>query len=107
MDKAAVLEILSHFRKVLRGRGIRVAKIVLYGSYAEGTYREGSDIDVVVVSEDFVGKGYWERIDILSEAIYELFEPIEAVAMTPDEWEEGKLPVAEYAKGGEVISGTD
>ncbi len=61
--------------------------MILFGSYATGKYKEGSDIDVVVISDNFEGKNYWERIDILSDAIYEVFEPIEAVAMTPEEWE--------------------
>ena len=48
-----------------------------------GTQQEGSDIDVVIVSSDFTGKDYWTRINILSEAIYKVFAPIQAVAMTP------------------------
>lgn len=103
MDKGAVLEVVSRFRKTIESKGIRINRLVLFGSYATGTYREGSDIDIVVVSEDFVGKDYWERIEILSDAIYEVFEPIEAVAMTPEEWEKGESLVAEYAKAGEVL----
>ncbi|MBI2447035.1 MAG: nucleotidyltransferase domain-containing protein, partial [Candidatus Omnitrophica bacterium] len=87
----------------LESRGIRIRKLILFGSYATGTYREGSDIDIVVVSEDFAGKGYWERIDILSDAIYEVFEPIEAIAMTPNEWEKGESNIIENSKSGEVI----
>ena len=60
---------------------------------------------MVVISKDFNDKGYWERIDILSSAIYELFQPIEAVAMTPEEWESGKSLIVDYAKGGEVVYG--
>lgn len=103
MDKSSVLEALSRFRKSLESRGIRIRKLILFGSYATGTYREGSDIDILVVSEDFAGKGYWERIDILSDAIYEVFEPIEAIAMTPNEWEKGESDIIEYSKSGEVI----
>jgi len=58
---------------------------------------------VVVISEDFAGKDYWERIDILSDSIYEVFEPIEAIAMTPAEWEKGESPITEYSKAGEVV----
>lgn len=103
MDKNAVLEVLFRFRKALESRGVMISKLILYGSYATGAHKEGSDIDVVVISEDFTGKDYWARIDILSEAIYEVFEPIEAVAITPEEWEKGESEIIEYSKAGEVV----
>ena len=100
MDKKAALEILSRFRKAIESQNVKVDKLILFGSYATGTNREGSDIDVVVISKDFAGKDYWDRTDILSEAIYEVFEPIEAIALTPDEWAKGESPIVEYAKTG-------
>ena len=105
MDKKTVLEIISSFRKAIESKGIKINKLILFGSYATGRYREDSDIDVVVISQDFNDKGYWERIDILSSAIYQVFQPIEAVAMTPEEWERGKSLLVDYAKGGEVVYG--
>lgn len=105
MDKKAALEILTRFRDALESEHVKVDKIVLYGSYTIGANREGSDIDVVVISKDFAGKDYWERTEILSRAIYEVFEPIEAVALTPDEWDKGESMIVEYAKAGEVVYG--
>jgi len=105
MDKSTVLEIISRFREAIEFKGIRVNKLVLFGSYARGTYREESDIDIAVISEDFAGKDYWERIEILSDAIYDLFEPIEALAVTPDEWEKKESLIIDYAKDGEVVYG--
>ena len=103
MDKSAVVAIVARLRRGIEARGIRPQKVILYGSFADGTHREGSDIDVVVISDDFAGKGYWERIDILADAIYEIFAPIEAVAMTPEEWERGDSLIAAFARKGEVL----
>jgi len=103
MGKAAVLKIIGHFKDALEKKGIKIERIVLYGSYAAGTQREGSDIDLVVISDDFSGLGYWQRIDLLSAAIYEVFKPIEAVAMTRAEWEKGDSFIVDFARNGEVV----
>lgn len=105
MDKRAALEIVSRFRNGIEAQNVKVEKLILFGSYATGANREGSDIDVVVISKDFAGKDYWERTDILSQAIYEVFEPIEAVALTPDEWDKKESVVVDYAATGEVVYG--
>lgn len=103
MDKDAVLKTVARFREALEAQGIKAQSSVLFGSHAEGAAREDSDIDLVVISGDFEGKGYWQRIAVLSEAIYQVFEPIEAVAMTPAEWESGDSLIAAYARNGEVL----
>ncbi len=43
---------------------------------------------------------YWERIDILSEAIYKVFAPIDASAFTPEEWKAEKSLIVDFAKDG-------
>jgi predicted nucleotidyltransferase len=103
MDKAAVIKIVDQFYQKIKARGIRPLKLILYGSYANDTHREGSDIDIVLISDDFIGKDYWERIDILTDVIYEIFAPIEAVAMTQEEWDRGDLFVTDFASNGEVL----
>ena len=103
MDKAAVLKILSRFQRLLEARGVCVERLVLYGSYASGTWREGSDIDVVVISEDFDEMSYWQRLELLADVVYELYEPVEAVALTPEQWNSGSSPIVQYAAQGEVL----
>lgn len=100
MDKAAVLTIIEHFRKALESKGVHVLKIVLLGSYSSSTFHEGSDIDLVVISEDFAPMGLWNRIQVLAAAISDAFYPIEVFAKTPDEWEKGDSLIVHFAKIG-------
>ena len=88
---------------MLESQGINIEKLVLYGSYAHDTYSESSDIDVVIVSDNFRGKSYWDRIDIRSNAIFTVFEPIEVVEMTPEEWEEKESPIVSFVQMGEFL----
>ncbi len=103
MDKREALALADRFREVLERRGIRVERLILYGSFARGTAGKASDIDLIVLSDDFKEKGYWERLDILTDAIYEMFAPIEALAFTPEEWERGDSLIMDYARDGEVV----
>lgn len=103
MDKERVMKTIVAFRESLERRGIRGCRIVLFGSRARGEEREGSDIDLIVISDDFRGKDYWERTEILATAIYEVFEPIEAIAMTFEEWEKGSSPLISFARTGQML----
>ena len=103
MDKRSAIETVARFREAIESRGIKPFKIVLYGSFAAGASREGSDIDVVVVSDDFIGRSYWERIEILTGAIYEIFAPLEVTALTRAEWDKGDSFIADFARNGEVL----
>lgn len=103
MDKKAIIETINLFYQGIKARGIQPKKIILYGSCATGTNWDGSDIDLVVISNDFRGMDYWERIDIISDVIYEIFAPIEAVALTEKEWANGESFVTDFAKNGEVF----
>ena len=103
MDNKSVFTIINNFKDILTAKGVNIDKVILYGSYATMTNREDSDIDIIVISDSFKNKDYWQRIDILSDVISEIFEPIEAVAMTNEEWENKTFMTAEYAKNGIAV----
>ena len=103
MGKKAALAAVRKFCNRIEARGIRLKKVILYGSYATNTHTIASDIDLVVISDDFADKGHWERIDILSEVIYEIFAPLEVVAFTSKEWARGNSFFRKYAKNGKVL----
>ena len=88
-----ILTILSEFRKAVEKAGIRVSKIVLYGSQAERDIRKDSDIDVAVVSPDF-GRDRFEEGVRLFELAYNVDPRIEPVPISLDLYETGNwLPL--------------
>ena len=103
MGQDTVLATVKRFKTALESINIRVDQLILFGSHAEGTAREDSDIDLVVISSSFSDKSYWERINILTDAIYQVFAPIEASAFTPDEWKSEKSLISDYAKNGVLV----
>jgi predicted nucleotidyltransferase len=103
MGQDTVLATVKRFKNALESINIRVDQLILFGSHAKGTAREDSDIDLVVISSSFSDKSYWERIDILTDAIYQVFAPIEASAFTPDEWKSEKSLISDYAKNGVLV----
>ena len=103
MDREHVLRVIEDFKNALEERKVKVQKIILFGSCSRGEFKEGSDIDLIVISKYFNKISYWERLDIVSEVIGDLFEPIEPVLMTQEEWDEGDSLFVEYAKNGEVF----
>ncbi|OGQ51702.1 MAG: hypothetical protein A3J24_11025 [Deltaproteobacteria bacterium RIFCSPLOWO2_02_FULL_53_8] len=107
MVKGPVKKIISFFGNDLKERGVKISKIILFGSYSTGKASEGSDIDVAVISEDFVGKDIFARVKMIKDAevatIRKFMVPLDVVAMTPDEYENGASLVAAYAKRGVVV----
>jgi predicted nucleotidyltransferase len=55
-----VRDIILRFVKALTKNGIRVEKALLYGSYASGNFRSGSDLDLAIISPNF-GKDRFEE----------------------------------------------
>ncbi len=65
--------------------GVRVQQVLLYGSHATNTAHEDSDIDVIIVSEDFSNKNLLERLQVLGWARRNVPEPVQAYGFTPAE----------------------
>ena len=83
-------EIIEKFGIEIESLGVKAQRILLYGSYAKGTPREDSDIDLIVVSADFKNMNLRERLELLGIAAGRVFEPIEALGYTVEEIETEK-----------------
>ncbi len=49
----------------LREHGVRVRIVILFGSYARGDFTMDSDLDLVVVSDDWSNMNYVDRLSVL------------------------------------------
>ena len=63
----------------LKKKDIKVDRLILYGSYANGNPKPYSDIDIAVISSTFDKKNLLQRQELLGEVIFSLQEPIEAI----------------------------
>lgn len=77
--------IIERYRLQLTELGIRPARILLYGSQAAGTAREGSDVDLIVISNDWEKYNHRQRLELLGIAAARILEPVQAQGFTPDE----------------------
>ncbi|HOA81673.1 MAG TPA: nucleotidyltransferase domain-containing protein [Defluviitaleaceae bacterium] len=62
---------------------IRVSKVILYGSWANGQPSKHSDIDLAVFSPDF-GKNKIRELQLLSKLSWAVDESIEAIPYSVD-----------------------
>jgi predicted nucleotidyltransferase len=67
---------------LLEEMGIHVEQALLFGSHARGEAKDGSDIDVLIISADFETLNMRERLERLGTAAARLWQPIEALACT-------------------------
>ncbi|MCS7145911.1 MAG: nucleotidyltransferase domain-containing protein [Nitrososphaerota archaeon] len=83
-----VLEAVEALVRALSSR-VRVERVLIFGSYARGNWLKTSDLDLIIVSKDFEGMRFGERLDLIGRVCWELgLRPsIEALAYTPEELE--------------------
>jgi len=84
-----ITEAIARFRSGLNELGVRAVDIVVFGSCAQGTATEHSDIDVAVISDDFEGMNLFKRLELIGLALgrARIIEPIEALGYTRREFD--------------------
>ena len=109
MAEKTVVEAIKFLEKCLKEKGLNISKIILFGSQAKGESTEESDIDILIVSNDFHDKDIFERAMLTKDAeimtIKKFMIPLDIITMTPEELERETSLIAEYVKDGEIIYG--
>lgn len=104
--RQTIKNIISEYICNLEALGITVHKVIIFGSQAKGTFSEDSDIDIVVISNEFEKMGLWEKAKYLGRAARGIPYPIEAIGFSPskfDKSEHGTL-IDEVKRNGKVLT---
>jgi uncharacterized protein len=108
VDKNTVTDAIRFLEQRLINSGLSISKIILFGSQAKEQANEDSDIDIVIISEDFEDKDIFERCEMTKDAeimtIREFMIPIDIITMTPDEFDSESSIIAGFARNGKVVS---
>lgn len=101
MDKKEAIRLAKEYANIVI-KNMIVNKIILYGSYARGNYRENSDIDIaVVVPRSSISKDILEDMAKLFKLSHSISTDIEPVLLIDEEDSSGFLDsISEY---GEVV----
>ena len=98
MDIQTIKKPLDQFYKNLVSK-IQVDSLIIFGSRSEGTERADSDIDIIVVSNDFKSIRSDKRLKILDSASTNITPEIQAWGFTKDEFESaGDFSTVGYAR---------
>lgn len=85
-------KVLAEVKRLLEEleKHVRVERAYLFGSYVKGTWIKTSDVDLIVVSRDFEGLRFTDRLDLVYRVEWRLGLKhfIEVIPLTPREFEE-------------------
>ncbi len=87
---------------------IKVAKIILYGSYAKGNPRDHSDIDVAIISPSFKDKRLLTIQEQLSKALSKYLAVIEPVGYSSEDFQIAapETLLGEIKRSGKILYST-
>jgi len=84
MDKRTAIKNIKIFVEKLE-RDFKIEKIIFFGSRARGKHKEESDIDLIIVSPDFKGMNFFERVSKMYE-YWDLEMPVDFICYTNEEF---------------------
>lgn len=65
MDNKELINIATTLKDLLEKSGISVENIAIFGSVMNGTEKDDSDLDMIVISKAFENKNIYQRADML------------------------------------------
>ncbi|HAR49727.1 hypothetical protein ER57_17775 [Smithella sp. SCADC] len=95
---------INKYINLLKQEGIDVSKAILFGSYAKGTAKPESDIDIAIISYQF-GKNNLKEMMLLRRIALKIDSHIEPLPFSPEDINDRYSTLAqEILKYGIAIS---
>ncbi|OGS17603.1 MAG: hypothetical protein A2219_01180 [Elusimicrobia bacterium RIFOXYA2_FULL_50_26] len=102
IDKNEICLILR-YKQLLKEKGIKISKLIIFGSYAKGTAMSDSDIDLAVISSQF-GKDKIKEMMLLRKLAIKIDSHIEPIPFSPQDLKDRYSTLAnEINKFGMVV----
>ncbi len=103
LTREDVIKNVRAFADEILASGVALDKVILFGSYAEEKQRSDSDIDVILVSEQFSGFGYEDRKSFSKMNIRKEYINIETKTYPSQYFEKGDPFIDEISKPAIVV----
>ncbi|MCP4287207.1 MAG: nucleotidyltransferase domain-containing protein [Gammaproteobacteria bacterium] len=87
MVEPAVIRIIQNYLIVARQAGFRASRAILFGSHARGEAHPNSDIDILVIADEFDKPHDHSRIDLLWELRAKTDSRIEPLPVGEIQWQ--------------------
>jgi predicted nucleotidyltransferase len=92
MVENSVTEIIQYLKNSLFENGLSIDKIAVFGSYKKGNYTDQSDLDLIIITDDFSGKDIFERAEMTMDAeiktLRKFMIPLDILKMTHEEYDD-------------------
>lgn len=95
-----IIDLIEKFIKLLKEENIVVEKVILFGSYAKGSYRVDSDIDLAIISPNFKEEDCIENMTLLLCKANELKADIQTIPFSVEEYNNPKGIMEEILNTG-------
>lgn len=92
MGRSTIVKVVKDFVQKL-SQDFTLQKVILFGSQAKGSAQSESDVDLIIVSEDFRVIRSFERSARMYD-YWDAFIPVDFICYTPDEFERLKKRIS-------------
>ena len=110
MDKGKIRRIVKRLKQAFESRNIKIDRLIVFGSQVSGQPHSDSDLDIIIISDAFSGKGIFERAKITGQVHWEIVQlfkvPLDLIPMTIKEFDSGNSLIAEFAKQDHHLVGS-